>query len=468
MTYRGLARLLIASALVAGWMVPASAETLTDALIKAYQTSPLIDSNRASLRGLDENIAQARAGRRPQVSGVGQAQVETDVSEFPFDNLYSAGLQASLLLFDNGQSKAALESARYRVAAGRASLVNVEQEVLFAAVTAYMDVIQAIEFVRIAENDVRVLGEQVDATNNRFEVGEVTRTDVSQTEARLAASRGTLVDARGNLEVARQAYLAAVGTLPGELQQPPDIPQLPASIPEAEQIGIRQSPAIVAARFNERAAVADFDRARAATGLSVEATATFQYQGQRSAPPSGVGGRSYEDGFDLQGQFGASIPLYTGGRNSSLIRQAQQVLDQRKFELQDAARQVVEQVNNAWTQLQVAQALIVANREQVVAAQIAFDGVSEEARLGARSTLDVLDADQERLQAEAEVVRSMRDEYVAAYAVLRAMGLLTVEHLNLGIETYNPDVYFSQVQRAPVGGYDTSAVDRIRARWERQ
>ncbi len=466
MTFRGLARLLVASALVSGWTAPVTAETLTDALIKAYQTSPLLDSNRAALRGLDENIAQIRAGRRPQVSAIGRAQGQTDVTEFPFDNVYTAALQASLLLFDNGQSKAALESARYLIAAGRASLLNVEQEVLFAAVTAYMDVIQALEFVRIGENDVRVLGEQVDATNNRFEVGEVTRTDVSQTEARLAAARGRLVDARGNLEVARQAYVAAVGTRPGDLSPPPDIPQLPATIPEAEQIGIRQNPSVVAARFAERGAVSDFDRARAATGLSVNAAVITQYQGQRFSDP--LFGRTYEDGFDLEGELSASVPLYTGGRNSSLIRQAQQVLDQRKFEVQDAGRQVIEQVNNAWTQLEVSQALIVANREQVRAAQIAFEGVSEEARLGARSTLDVLDADQERLQAEAEVVRSMRDEYVAAYAVLRAMGLLTVEHLNLGIETYNPDVYFTEVQRAPVGGYDTSAVDRIRARWERK
>ncbi|PJN95285.1 transporter, partial [Amaricoccus sp. HAR-UPW-R2A-40] len=131
------------------------------------------------------------------------------------NDVYAAELQASLLLFDNGQSKAALESARYSVASGRASLLNVEQEVLFAAITAYMDVIQAQEFVRIARNDVKVLGEQLDATNNRFEVGEVTRTDVSQTEARLAQSRANLVDSQGALQIARQDYLAAVGVLPG-------------------------------------------------------------------------------------------------------------------------------------------------------------------------------------------------------------------------------------------------------------
>jgi outer membrane protein len=466
MKVKGLARALLATAVVAWGADAARAETLTDALIKAYQTSPLLDSSRASLRALDENVPQARAARRPQVSATGTAQGQTDVEEFPFDNAAAAALETSLLLFDNGQSKAALESARYGIASGRASLVNVEQEVLFAAVTAYMDVIQALEFVRIAVNDVNVLEEQLEATRNRFEVGEVTRTDVSQTEARLAASSGQLVNARGNLELARQAYLAAVGSMPGDLAPAPPLPQLPAAIGEAEQIAVRQNPAVVAARFNERAAVSDFDRARAATGLTVQASTALEYEVQRFETPGF--GRSTENAVNLEFGVGAEVPLYTGGRNSSLIRQAQQVLEQRKFEVQDAGRQVIEQVNNAWTQLDVARASIVANREQVVAAQIAFEGVSEEARLGARSTLDVLDADQERLQAEAEVVRSQRDEYVAAYAVLRAMGLLTVEHLNLGIESYNPDVYFTQVQRAPSGGYDTSVVDRIRERWERR
>ncbi len=459
-----------AQAVLAGvlaWSAPASAETLTDALIRAYQTSPLLDSNRASLRALDENIAQARSARRPQVQAGASAAGETDISDFPFDNSAQVALQASLLLFDSGESKAAIESARYGVAAGRASLVNVEQEVLFAAVTAYMDVIQALEFVRIAQNDVRVLAEQVDATNNRFEVGEVTRTDVSQTEARLAASRGNLVDATGNLEVARQAYLAAVGSLPGTLEPPPVLPQLPPSAAAAAQLAVQQNPAMVAARFNERAAVSDFDRARSASKLSITASSQVDYTWQRVSPNVAPNTRLTNDSYNLSASIDANLPLYSGGRNSSLIRQAQQVLEQRKFEVQDSGRQVTEQANNAWTQLEVARASIVANREQVVAAQIAYEGVSEEARLGARSTLDVLDADQERLQAEAEVVRARRNEYVAHYAVLRAMGLLTVEHLNLGIESYNPDIYFRQVQRAPVGGYDTSVVEKIRQRWEK-
>ena len=201
---RNLTRALLASvALFATG--PVWAETLADALVTAYQTSPLLDSSRASLRALDENVPQARSNLRPQVSANAAATGASNVQEFPLVPTYAAQLQATLLLFDSGQTKAALESARYGVAAGRASLLNVEQEVLFAAVTAYMDVVQAEAFVGIARNDVKVLGEQLDATNNRFEVGEVTRTDVSQTEARLAQSRANLVDAEGNLQIARQA-----------------------------------------------------------------------------------------------------------------------------------------------------------------------------------------------------------------------------------------------------------------------
>lgn len=460
MKMRRMARLLCASTAVALSLgFSASAETLTDAFIKAYRTSPLLESNRASLRALDENVPQARSQRLPQVSATADARLQTDVQEFPFDDLYAAGLNAQLLLFDSGQTRAAIESARFSIASGRASLVGVEQEVLFNAVSAYTEVLQALEFLRLAQNDVRVLDEQVEATRNRFEVGEVTRTDVSQTEARLAGSRGNLVDARGNLELSRQAYLAAVGSLPGQLDAVPPLPALPGSIAEAEQLALRQHPDVIAAQFSERAALADFDRARAASRPSITAGTGVDYSGQHSLAPQG------DDSFDVSVELNGSVPLYSGGANSSLIRQAQQLLEQRKFQVQETGREVIQEVNNAWSQLLVARALIVANREQVVAAQIAFEGVTEEARLGARSTLDVLDADQERLQAEAEVVRSRREEYVAAYSVLRAIGLLTVRHLDLGIETYDPDVYYTQVQSAPVGGYDTSAVDRIRERW---
>jgi outer membrane protein len=223
----------------------------------------------------------------------------------------------------------------------------------------------------------------------------------------------------------------------------------------------------VAAQFAERAAVYDFDRAIAAKRPTLSASVSAgvergnqfsQVTGSQTWAGQGFGELSLE----------GSMPLYTGGRNDSLVRQAQAILDQRKFEVQDTAREVTLDVGAAWNELLVARASIVARREQAEAAGIAAEGVAEEARLGARSTLDVIDADQERFQAEAEIVQALRDEYVAAYGLLRAMGLLTVEHLQLGIETYDPDINYARVERGPIGGYDTSVVDKIRARWERR
>jgi outer membrane protein len=468
---RRLRAFLLASTLLAatgGGTGPAAADSLADALVTAYQTSPLLAANQAALRSLDEGVPQARAERRPQVDASVSASSQTTSEDFQKDqvNQLQAFINASLLLFDNGQTKAAVESARNQVAAGRADLKDVEQLVLFNAVQAYVDIRRDEEFVRLAGNDVDRLNETLDATQNRFDVGEVTRTDVSQAESRLAASDSQLAAAEGALEVSRENYRQAVGVPPRNLEPLPPLPPLVASLEEATRIGLQRNPRIVSAQFAERSAVYDFDRALAAKGLSIGVSVGggFQREGQQSI----FGQQFVWDGdLGLEAGVEATLPLYSGGRNDSLVRQSQALLDQRRFQLQDEGRAVTQEVAAAWSQLDVARASIVARREQERAARIAAEGVAEEARLGARSTLDVLDADQELLQAQAEVVQALRDEYVAAYSLLRAMGLLTVEHLKLGIEPYNPDVYFSQVQSGPSGGYDTSAVDRIRARWER-
>lgn len=470
MVGRGKPRFLVSTALavvMALTSAPAGAETLADALVTAYQTSPLLAANRAALRSLDESVPQARSNRRPQVdvSVGGSTSTEVEDIDEPIHQLQAA-LNASLLLFDNGQSKAAIESARNSIASGRADLVDVEQLVLFNAVQAYVDVRRDEEFVRLATNDVQRLSETLDATRNRFDVGEVTRTDVSQSQSRLAASRSTLAGAQGSLDVSREAYRAAVGVPPRNLSPLPKLPTLPKTLDEATQIGIQRNPRIISAQFAERSAVYDFDRARAAKGLSVSATASAGVQ--RNNGTQSLRGQVWDGNTFGEVGLNASIPLYTGGRDDSLIRQAQAVLDQRRHEVQDEGRTVTQAVGRAWSELEVARASIVARREQAESARIAAEGVAEEARLGARSTLDVLDADQERLQAEAEIVQAVRDEYVASYGLLQAMGLLTVEHLKLGIETYDPNVSFEKVQAGPRGGYDTSAVDRIRARWEQQ
>lgn len=452
---------LMSTATVFALAAPATgfAETLADALVKAYQTSPLLQSSRAALRATDEQLPQASSAKKIQSQLSASANLTTsntdDYTQIP--DYYTAGLEASLLLYDHGQTSAAIESARMSIAAARADLLNVEQQVLYAAVSAYMDVRQGQEFLSIARNDVELLEEQLRAVNNRFDVGEVTRTDVSLTEAQLQASRAQLADAQGNLQTARQAYLAAVGTLPVDLAAPPPLPALTREVSEAVAIGLRGNPTIIAAQFAERGAIADFDRALAAKGPTVSLNGSYGYYGYQR----------YQGPDRMVGQLGVtgSLPLTTGGNLDSVVRQAQQIVDRRKSDLQAAGRDVTQNVNSAWIQLQVARATILANQRQVEASRIAYEGVVEEARLGARSTLDVLNANQDRLDAEAELVRSKRDEYVAAYAVLQTMGLLTATHLKLGVEVYDPDIYFDEVRNGPRGGYDTSAIDRIRSRW---
>lgn len=440
----------------------AQAETLTDALVRAYQTSPLLEANRAALRGLDESIALARADRRPQIEGFvsGTSNRRLRASTIESDVL-SAGLQASLLLYDGGASDAAIQSAIATVAAARADLRDVEQLVLFEAVQAYMDVRRDLEFLDLARNDVRVLEEQLEAARERFEVGEITRTDVSLTEAQLAASRAALEAAKGQLAVSEANYLAAVGSLPRDLQPPPPAPPLPGALAEATAIALRRNPDIIEAQYAERAAVFDYQRAVAARRPDVRATAEASWQELDEALQNG-------EERDLLGQVGvsATVPIYTGGRISSLVRQAQSLVERRQSELQAVGREVTEAVAAAWTELDVAEAQIPARRQQVEAARVAAEGLSEEARLGARSVLDVLEADQDLLSAEADLVQAVRDEYVASYNLLEAMGLLTVDHLDLGIETYNPDINFKRVQGAPVGGENSKIVDRVRARWE--
>jgi len=465
MFFRRTSRFLVTTA-VAGFLAlgPAFGASLTDALITAYQTSPLLESSRASLRSLDENVAQARSQKRPQVDASISADTQSNVIEAldsRVDNLQAA-LNASLLIFDNGQTRASIDSARNTIAAARADLVDVEQFVLFSAVEAYLDVRQNEEFVRLADSDVERQLETLRATQNRFEVGEVTRTDVSQSESRVANSRSILADAEGALELARQAYLAAVGVLPANLERVPPLPDVPASLEEATAVALRMNPQIIAAQFAADAATFDVERAIAAKGFRVTVF------GSVGAERGNAFGQTYDGNSFGRAGIEAGVPLYTGGRNDSLVRQAQAVLDQRRYQVQEAGRAVTQQVAAAWIELETARVSIVARREQAEAARIAAEGVAEEARLGARSTIDVLNADQERLEADAEVVRALRNEYVATYGVLRAMGLLTVKHLQLGIETYDPDVYFAKVQSAPIGGYNTSVVDRIRSRWDRR
>lgn len=463
---------LCVAALAFGLGQPGQAETLTDTLIKTYQMSPQLEASRAQLRGIDEGVAQARSNRRPTLSATAEGNLSSndqkisDGFDLEFGNTFSFQLSSTLLLYDHGQTRAAIESARAQVSAQRQLLRDVEQSVLLDAVAAYMDVRRDLQNLEVAQNNVRVLGEQVRATRDRFDLGEVTRTDVSLAEARLAAAQATEAAVQGSLAVSRENYQAVVGVPANNLRPPPRLPELPATLADAEAIAMREQPQLNAARFNVTAAEFDVTRARGARGPSITTGGNITIQDQGFDFLGDAAGAASEN-FSVAGAITGSVPLYQGGELSSLVRQAEASLAQQRANVQSSARTIRQNVATAWSNLAVFRATIMANREEVRAARIAFEGVREEAQLGARTTLDVLDLEQDLRDAEFQLLSSQRDEYVAAYQLLQAMGLLTVEHLNLGIPTYDPDVNFNQVQNAPYSTVEGTILDQLRDRYSK-
>lgn len=462
MPYSRLAGPVMAGALsVLGALTPVNADTLTDALIKAYQMSPTLEAERAALRNTDEGVAIARSRKRPSLTASAGAGVESSENvDWELYDTYQAQLQSSLLLYDHGQTSAAIEAAKATVAAGRASLRDVEQSVLLDTVAAFMDVRRNIQSVQVARNNVSVLEEQVRATRDRFDLGEVTRTDVSLAEARLAQAQANLAAFEGQLTSARETYLAVVGAPALDLRTPPPLPQVPQSLQQIEALAMREHPALNSARYLETAAQFDLARARAARGPSLSVDASVGAIDARDAT-----GRT--DNVQASLGLSGSVPLYRGGELSALVRQAESVLQQRRFAVQNTARLVRQDAAVALSNLNVARATIAANREEVRAAQVAFEGVQEEATLGARTTLDVLDLEQDLRDAQLALATSLRDEYVAAYQLLSAMGLLNVEYLNLGIPTYNPDVNYNRVQNAPYSTVEGGIMEKLRDRYAR-
>jgi len=415
--------------------VAAAAETLTDALISAYRQSGLLEQNRALLRAADEDVAQAVAATRPAISyAVGSTYVTPTVGQ----NLTaSASLSADLTLYDFGRNQLAIDAAKETVLATRETLVSVEQQVLLRAVNAYMEVRRAAAFVGLRQNNVRLITQELRAANDRFEVGEVTRTDVSIAEARLSAARSGLAAAQGDLAAAREEYRAAVGQYPGDLQPPPSPPATARSLDAARAVAVRSHPDMRSAQRQITVAELNIERARAAMKPTLTGRASL----------------SLDQDFNDRSSVGVELsgPIYQGGRLSSLVRQTRARRDAQFANLHVVRHDVEQNVGNAWARLAVAVATLQATDQQVRSASVAFRGVQEEATLGARTTLDVLNAEQELLDARAERISAEVERYVAIYSLLQAMGMLTVDHLNLGIVTYDPSAYYNAVRNAPVG-----------------
>lgn len=423
------------------------AETLADALVGAYRNSNLLEQNRALLRAADEGVALEVSKLRP-ILNYSLTQTHTRNAVTGVSNSTTAALSASLLLWDFGTTDLGIEAKKETVLATRASLIDVEQAVLLNAVRAYVQVRSAAETLALRHNNVRLITQQLRAARDRFEVGEVTRTDVALAESRLALARSNLVAAEGALATAREAYKIAVGRFPGDLTPPPPAPLTARSLADARAIAVRTHPAVIEAQHSVRANELAADAAE----LGIMPTLRGAANMSRTVGNSNTGGSL---SLTLSG------PLYSGGAVSSSYRQALARVDQSRYGLRQTMLTVEQAAANAWYQIEVSRASIEASQRQIEASTVAFNGVREEATLGARTTLDVLDAEQDLLDARTALINAEASSSEAVYTLMSAMGLLTAQHLQLGIPTYDPAAYYNAVKNAPETSTRGARLDRV-------
>ena len=427
--------------------VAATAETLADALASAYNNSGLLEQNRALLRAADEQVAQTVAGLLPIINW--STDITRDFARFAGaagtstrtgDTDLNAGITAEWLLYDFGGTPLQIEAAKESVLATRQTLIGIEQQVLFRAVQAYMNVQRNYEFVSLRQNNLRLIREALRAARDRFEVGEVTRTDVAQAEARYASAQSGLSTAQGDLQQAVEEFRAVIGHGPSNLRSPRNLPNLSRSPEQATQVALRNHPDMLKIQHDVAAAELNVKVADAAMKPRITLQGSLGVNEE-------FNGRSFRHG----GSFGiqASGPIYQGGRLSATKRRAIALRDAQRGALHTVRNAIRQNVGVAYAILGAAQASSQASQQEVRAARVAFNGVREEAKLGARTTLDVLNAEQELLNAEANLISAQADVYIAAYAVLQSTGQLTVRNLNLNVQTYDPTEYYNLVKTAP-------------------
>lgn len=427
----------------------ASAETLADALVGAYTHSGLLEQNRALLRAADEDVAIAAAALKPVLrwstsltQNYGTVRTSGSINTIDNDDLTAAiNLIGELVLYDFGSRQFRVEAAKETVLATREALLDIEQQVLLRAVQAYMGVIEAQEFVALRENNVRLLTQELRAARDRFEVGEVTRTDVSLAQAQLAQARSGLSAAQGELVSSVEEYRNVVGRTPGNLRQPPSLPTIPEDLAGAKALAVRTHPSLKSAQHQVAAA----DLLARATLADMKPTINLS---GRLAATENLNTNEYNRGGSIGLEAGQTI--YQGGALSATARRAQAQADAQRGNLHVTRNNVQQDVGNAYATLNTVQAQLQASLRQVRAAQIAFDGIREEARLGARTTLDVLDAEQALLDARSLQVSARAAVYVAAYRILAATGRLTAKNLRLPVQLYDPAEYYNLVKDGPV------------------
>ncbi|WP_424811912.1 TolC family outer membrane protein [Roseococcus sp. YIM B11640] len=472
-------KILLLAGAAGALAAPVSAQTMQEALAQTYNNNPTLLAARAQLRAVDEGVPQALAGWRPSVviagsAGAADARSRSLATSFRPDGSFyfrdqtypvpntirqertpaAATITMTQPIFRGGRTTAQTRQAENAVLAQRARLLAVEQQVLGDAVQAYIGVIQNAELLRLNINNEQVLGRQLEATNERFRVGEITRTDVAQAESRLAGARTSRTQAEGTLQVARATYQRVIGDQPRRLVNPQPLAVPVRSAGEAQQVAMANNPNVVSALFSAASARDNVDVQISVLLPQVSATAQAFRQDNNLAPHTRQTGG--------QATLNLTVPIYQNGAEHSAVRQARQQAQQSITQVDEQRRLVAQNASQSWESLRSARAAVESVRAQIRAAEIALDGVQREAIVGSRTTLDVLNAEQELLNARTSLVNALSLVITGSYALAASIGRLTAQDLGLQVEIYDMTAYYNAVRNrwAGIGDYSTASVRR--------
>lgn len=453
--WRALPALMAGAGLVAA---PASADTLREALADAYRTNPALQAARAEQRAVDEGVPIEKSAGRPSIDATGRYAEFLNKSSTSFtapERAITASVDLGVPIYSGGAVRNAVRAAEERVQAGQADLRATESAIFSQVVAAYMDVIRNEAIVGLAANQVDVLSTNLQATSDRFEIGDLTRTDVAQSQARLAAAQSDLRSAQANLIAAREDYIALVGDAPVALQPPPPLPGLPGSPEEAVAAALEDNPDLIAARERAEAAGYDIDVAGAGRLPRVSLFTGYGYEnflgtlgGAVTDDPTLPDTSVPQTSASVSAGVAISIPIFQGGRPAALQRQAQARASAALEAIIATERDVIAQVRAAYSSWQAALAIIESSQTAVAAAELSLEGVRAENSIGNRTILDVLNAEQELLNAQVELVTARRNAYVAGFSLLAAMGRAEARDLGLDGDglLYDPQLNFERVE----------------------
>jgi outer membrane protein len=426
--------------------VPAVAGDLREALVLAYNTNPSLQAARAQQRALDETVPIEKADSRPAASGTATyLEILKNSQSNPLAPSRTFGLDVSLgvPIYSGGGIKNSIKAAETRVEAGQADLRSVESAIFSRVVAAYMDVIQNQAIVGLSRKNVAVLKVNLQATRDRFEIGDLTRTDVAQSQARLAVAQGNTRSAEANLSNSRERYIELVGQVPVDLAPPPPLPGLPADADVAVDFALENNPDLIAARERVKASEIDIDVAGSTRMPRVEIFTNTSYDNNLGSAGAVVANSTTGATAGIR----ATIPIFQGGRPAAFKRQAQQRSAAAMENEIGAEREVISSVRAAYSSWQAANEIIVSSQSAVDAATLSLEGVRAENTVGNRTILDILNAEQELLNAQVQLVTARRNAYVAGFTLLAAMGKAEARDLGLdGGVLYDPEINYNRVK----------------------